>query len=379
MDSKKIGICMIGAGLRSNVTRLLFGKHSNVKLVSICDPDHKRAAERAESLGFNDVKIFSQCEEAINQPGVDWVMIFSPNTCHAGHIMAALKAGKNVFTEKPMATTIEDCEEVFKAFNNSNCQLVTGFVLRYSPIYRKVKELLDAGTIGKIISVEADENLSVELGAYIMKNWRRLRANAGPYILEKCCHDLDLLNWFIGSLPCKTASFGGLNFYVPENDYLRIEHTKADGTGPFNYYPDPNAVESPFTCDKDIVDNQVIILEYRNGVRATFHTSMSNPIPERRMYISGSEGTLVLSYGKISVRRIGEEAVRHYDLEITDGHAGGDQVIMDEFYKAMMGELPPKSTGLEGLESAVIALSIDKAQRSNTVVDIESVWKKLGH
>ena len=212
-----------------------------------------------------------------------------------------------------------------------------------------------------------------------MKNWRRLRANAGPYILEKCCHDLDLLNWFIGSLPCKTASFGGLNFYVPENDYLRIEHTKADGTGPFNYYPDPNAVESPFTCDKDIVDNQVIILEYRNGVRATFHTSMSNPIPERRMYISGSEGTLVLSYGKISVRRIGEEAVRHYDLEITDGHAGGDQVIMDEFYKAMMGELPPKSTGLEGLESAVIALSIDKAQRSNTVVDIESVWKKLGH
>ena len=97
------------------------------------------------------------------------------------------------------------------------------------------------------------------------------------------------------------------------------------------------------------------------------------------MYISGSEGTLVLSYGKISVRRIGEEAVRHYDLEITDGHAGGDQVIMDEFYKAMMGELPPKSTGLEGLESAVIALSIDKAQRSNTVVDIESVWKKLGH
>jgi len=370
---------MIGAGLRSSVTRWLFNKHDNIKLISICDPDHKRAAERAESLGFDDVKIFSDCEEAINQPGVDWVMIFSPNTCHAGHIMAAFKAGKNVFTEKPMATTIEDCEAVFQAFNNSNCQLVTGFVLRYSPIYRKVKELLDAGTIGKIISIEADENLSVELGAYIMKNWRRLRANAGPYILEKCCHDLDLLNWFIGSLPCKTASFGGLNFYVPENDYLRVEHTKSDGSGPFNFYPDPNAVESPFTCDKDIVDNQVIILEYRNGVRATFHTSMSNPIPERRMYISGSEGTLVLSYGKISVRRIGEEAVRYYDLEITDGHAGGDQVIMDEFYKAMMGELPPKSTGLEGLESAVVALNIDKAQRTNTVVDIESTWQKLGH
>ena len=370
---------MIGAGLRSGVTRLLFGKHDNLKLVSICDPDHKRAAERAASLGFDDVKICSDCHEAINAPGVDWVMIFSPNTCHAAHIMAAFKAGKNVFTEKPMATTIEDCEAVFQAFNNSSCQLVTGFVLRYSPIYRKVKALLDAGAIGKIISIEADENLSVELGAYIMKNWRRLRANAGPYILEKCCHDLDLLNWFTGSLPTKTASFGGLNFYVPENDYLRLEHTKSDGSGPFNYYPDPNAVESPFTCDKDIVDNQVIILEYRNGVRATFHTSMSNPIPERRMYISGSEGTLVLSYGKISVRRIGEDAVRHYDLEISDGHAGGDEVIMEEFYKTIMGDLPAKSTGLEGLESAVVALGIDQAQRTNTVFNIEEIWQKLGH
>lgn len=376
---RKIGICMIGAGLRSGVTRLLFGKHDNLKLVSICDPDAGRAAERAVSLGFDDVPVFSDCEQAINAPGVDWVMIFSPNTCHAGHIMAAFRAGKNVFTEKPMATTIEDCEAVFKAFKNSSCQLVTGFVLRYSPVYRKIKELLDGGAIGKIISIEADENLSVELGAYIMKNWRRKRANAGPYILEKCCHDLDLLNWFIGSLPCKTASFGGLNFYVPENDYLRIEHTRSDGSGPFNYYPDPNAVESPFTCDKDIVDNQVIILEYRNGVRATFHTSMSNPIPERRMYISGSEGTLVLSHGKISVRRIGEEAVRHYDLEITDGHAGGDEVIMEEFYKTMTGNQPPKSTGLEGLESAVVALGIDRAQQTNTVFDIEEVWRKLGH
>ena len=71
MENRQIGICMIGAGLRSNVTRLLFGKHSNLKLISICDPDFKRAAERAEGLGFKDVKIFSDCEEAINQPGVD--------------------------------------------------------------------------------------------------------------------------------------------------------------------------------------------------------------------------------------------------------------------------------------------------------------------
>ena len=374
MDTKEIGVSIIGAGLRSGVARLLFTKDRNLKLRSIFDPDRERAMERVSSLGFPEARICTSAEEAIAAPGVEWVMVFSPNSCHAGHIMAALKADKNVFTEKPMATTIEDCEQVFRAFNGSKRQLVTGFVLRYSPIYRKIKELLDRKEVGKIISIEADENLSVDLGSYIMCNWRRLRANAGPYILEKCCHDLDLLNWFIGSLPVKTASFGGLNFYVPENEYIHEQHKEQ-----FHLIPDSHAVPSPFLADKDIIDNQVIILEYANGARATFHTTMSNPIPERRMYISGSEGTLVLSHGKISLRRIGEEATRFFDLDITDGHAGGDQVIMNELYKTMCEEQAPRSTGLQGLESAVVGLCIDQAQRTNTIVDIGEVWARLGH
>ena len=171
----------------------------------------------------------------------------------------------------------------------------------------------------------------------------------------------------------KTASFGGLTFYVPENEYLHEKHKKQ-----FHLIPDSHAVPSPFLADKDIVDNQVIILEYANGARATFHTTMSNPIPERRMYISGSEGTLILSQGKISLRRLGEEATRFYDLEITDGHAGGDRVIMDELYKTMRDDEAPKSTGLQGLESTVVALCIDQAQRTNTIVDISGIWSRLG-
>jgi len=373
MNTQEIGIAIIGAGLRSRVARLLFPLDKNLKLKGIFDPDESRARERMESLGFPEARICSTAEEAIHLDGVDWVMVFSPNSCHAGHIMAALKAGKNVFTEKPMTTRIEDCEQIYRAFSESNRRLVTGFVLRYSPVYRKIKELLDAGAVGKIITIEADENLSVDLGSYIMCNWRRKRENAGPYILEKCCHDLDLLNWFIGALPVKTASFGGLNFYVPENEYLHEKHKKQ-----FHLIPDSHAVPSPFLADKDIVDNQVIILEYANGARATFHTTMSNPIPERRMYISGSEGTLILSQGKISLRRLGEEATRFYDLEITDGHAGGDRVIMDELHKTMRDDEAPKSTGLQGLESTVVALCIDQAQRTNTIVDISGIWSRLG-
>ena len=378
MEKTEIGIGLIGAGARSAVLKLLFGCGTKLRLRGVYDPDAGHARERAASLGFPQARICASEVEVLESAAVDWVLVFSPNCFHAGQVAAALRAGKDVFTEKPMATALEDCEEVCRAYQQSGRQLATGFVLRYSPIYRKIRELLDAGEIGRIISIEADDNLPVTLGSYIMRNWRRRRANAGPYILEKNCHDLDLLNWFTGSLPARVASFGGLDFFVPKNERLRREYTDAEGRSPFTAIPDDHGEASPFLADKDIVDNQVCILEYRNGIRATFHATLANRLPDRRMYISGSEGTLVLSREVIRVRRLGEEAVRTYDFHNQDEHGGGDAVIMRELYETMCGGGAPKSSGMQGLRSAVVALGLDEAQRTGTVVDLDAVWRRLG-
>ena len=112
-------------------------------------------------------------------PGVEWAMVFSPNCFHAEQIIASFEAGKHVFTEKPLATSIGDCVRIFEAHRRSGRHFATGFVLRYSPIYRKVKALLDAGTIGRILSIDANENIRPEHGAYIMRNWRRRRELSG--------------------------------------------------------------------------------------------------------------------------------------------------------------------------------------------------------
>jgi predicted dehydrogenase len=371
-----INVAVIGAGGRGKgvTRRLLDDSDGNVKVVAVFDPDKEVAAGALKRWNSPDTKICDSYQEAINTPGVEWIMVFSPNANHKEHILAGFAAGKHVFTEKPLATSIEDCEEIYKAHQKCKQTFATGFVLRYAPIYRKAKEILESGAIGKILSIDANENIAPAHGGYIMRNWRRLSEYAGPHILEKCCHDLDLINWFCESVPSKVASFGGCDFFVPKNDHYREKF----GDKTFASWPDPHAVDSPFTSDKDLLDNQIGIMQYRNNIRVMFQATMSNAIPERRMYFSCTEGTMIVElYTSIlRYRRIGDEGETVINFA-ADGHGGGDAFIMKELYDTMANGVAPKCSGDEGLESAVVALALDKAAQTNQLVDLEPVWKQL--
>ena len=288
--SRRIGVAVIGAGGRARgvVANLLRDSDGGVEVRSVYDPDPAMAADALDAWGSEGAAC-AGFEEAIAAPGVEWVMVFSPNAFHREQIEAAFAAGKHVFSEKPLATTIEDCEAIHRLHRESGLLFATGFVLRYAPLYRKVKEILDSGRLGLLVSIDANENITPAHGGYIMRNWRRLKRFAGPHILEKCCHDLDLLNWFCRDLPARVASFGGLDVFTPEHESLRAKY----GEATFAAWPDPHAVESPFTSEKDLMDNQVSILEYRNGVRVMFQATMCNALPERRMYFSCVEGTMI--------------------------------------------------------------------------------------
>lgn len=371
-----INIAIIGAGERGRgvTNNLLKDSDGNVKVVSLFDPDKDVAKTSVEKLGEKDAKICDSYQEAIDTNGVDWVMVFSPNVYHKEHIAYAFKQNKHVFTEKPLAVTVEDCQEIYNTHQQSGKLFATGFVLRYAPLYRKAKEILDSGKLGKILSIDANENIAPAHGGYIMCNWRRLTKYAGPHILEKCCHDIDLLNWFCESIPSKVASFGGLNFFIPENEpFMKKYEAKT-----FTSWPDPHAVESPFTSDKDLKDNQVSILEYRNNIRVMFQATMSNAIPERRMYFSCTEGTMIIELyaGTLKYKCISDKEVTSIELS-GDGHGGGDDYIMKELYDTMVNGTAPKCSGDEGLESSVVAITLDKAANAGTTIDLEPIWKKL--
>ncbi len=375
---KRFGVAVLGAGNRARyvVKNLLRDSGGAVRVVSTFDPDRTLLDETLRKIwGSSDALAASSAEEAIHAPGVDWVMVFSPNSCHRDHILAAFAAGKDVFAEKPLATTIDACKEISEAQRRSGRVFATGFVLRYAPIYRRAKELLDSGMFGRLLLIEGNENIAPDHGGYIMCNWRRLTKFAGPHILEKCCHDLDLINWFCGSLPSRVASFGGRDFFKPENNRLMEKY----GEKTFKSWWDPHAQATPFTDDTDLMDNQVSIAEFRNRIRVTFTATMSNAIPERRLSFACAEGTMKLNlYSNIiRYRRLGDEGVTELNFS-GDGHGGGDSYIMKELYETMSRGVPPKCSGAEGLRSAVFALALDQAARNGEIVDLEPVWKALG-
>lgn len=375
---KQFGVAVLGTGNRARyvVKNLLRDSGGAVRVVSAFDPDRELLKETLGKIWETpDALAAASAEEAIHVPGVDWVMVFSPNSCHRDHILAAFAAGKDVFSEKPLATTIEACKEISDAQKRSGRVFATGFVLRYAPMYRRAKELLDSGRFGRLLLIEGNENIAPDHGGYIMCNWRRLTKFAGPHILEKCCHDLDLINWFCNSLPSRVAAFGGRDFFKPENNFLMEKY----GEKTFKSWWDPHAEKTPFTDDTDLMDNMVSIAEFRNRIRVTFTATMSNAIPERRLSFACTEGTMKLDLysNLLRYRRLGDEGVTELNFS-GDGHGGGDSYIMKELYETMSKGVPPKCSGQEGLRSAVFALALDRAAQTGELVDLEPIWDSLG-
>ena len=372
-----IQVAVIGGGVRARhlLGELLKISDRRVEPVAVYERDRELAADLLRFWGTPDARICDSPEEAVGTPGVEWLMVCSPNVFHKEHILAGFAAGKHVFSEKPLATTVADCREIYEASRRTDRHFATGFVLRYAPIYRKVKEILDSGEIGRILSIDANENVTPAHGGYAMTNWRRHTAMAGPYILEKCCHDLDLLNYFCDSLPSRIASFGGNDYFNPSNAHL----LKKYGEHMYKSWPDPHRIDTPFTDDADLMDNQVSILEYRNRIRVQFQCTMSNIIPERRMYFSCTEGTMIVELysGTIRYQNIGAPGTSVLDFH-GESHGGGDPILMRALFETMTGGSAPLCSGDEGLNSAVVALSCDEAARTGRVIDLEPIWKSLG-
>lgn len=376
----EIGIGLIGCGsMGVALAKRLVEVDPQLKIKGIFDPDD-RSINNAISLFSDQLKIYDDYQQLVKAPDMDWLMIASWNCFHRDQVIAAFEAGKHVFCQKPLATNLDDCLAMYRAWQKSGKRFTIGFTLRYSPHYRKIKELLESGAIGQIISLEFNETLEFNHGGYIMGDWRRLTKYAGSHLLEKCCHDIDLINWLVASQPKRVASFGGLNFFKPENEY-HIQRIGKNKAGKSAYMTWNSLVGlNPFTSDKDIVDNQVAIIEFENGVRATFHTNCNAGISERRMYILGTEGALRADVliGKIEVRRIGFEAkIEDHSTDAKGGHGEGDAYLVKDLAASMIDGTPP-SVGMDNaLFSSITCFAIDEAMAIGKVVDLTSFWKQM--
>jgi len=192
--------------------------------------------------------------------------------------------------------------------------------------------------------------------------------------LEKCCHDIDILNWLIDSVPHRVASFGGTNIFTKEN------RPNEDDLDVYKSWTQAWENIDPFSSEKDIADNQVVIMEYRNNVRVTFHTNSSCGWSERKIKLCGTKGTIEgnLIDGTMKLRTIGriykEENIQLKSIGI---HGGADSIIVNDLAESMHKGTIPKATGMEGLSSAIVCLAIDEAMVTGQVVDLEPFWKRF--
>jgi len=391
--NSNVNIGLIGCGSRLRYVAHCLQKadtEKRIRIRALHDPDAEMIRKTQESLGLQDASnctVYESDEALIADPQLDWVFIGSPNCSHARQAILALNAGKHVFCEKPLATTIDDCLAIDRAARDARARgqvFAFGLVLRYSAHYQRIKELLASGALGRVMSFEFNETLGFNHGGFFFGDWRRERSVSGPVILEKCCHDFDLANWLIESLPVRTASFGGTSFFTPENAGI-VERlgTNERGLKAYHSYRGGIQKHNAFDGGADILDHQVAILEYANGVRATFHFNANAAIDERRFYICGTEGTLQanLATSILEWRPIGWNTERQtLDTKAldSDGHGGGDVMMARSLVETLLRGEPPLASAREGVTSAIVALAIDQAQREGRIIDLREDWKAAG-
>eukprot|EP01111_Echinosteliopsis_oligospora_P007451 TRINITY_DN2249_c0_g1_i1.p1 TRINITY_DN2249_c0_g1~~TRINITY_DN2249_c0_g1_i1.p1 ORF type:complete len:429 (+),score=66.24 TRINITY_DN2249_c0_g1_i1:49-1335(+) len=373
----RIGAIGVGSRLRSLLVDLMYTHQGLVDLVRICDESDVAINKTREQLFEFKFESCNDYHELLKDETIDWVLIGSKNNQHRDHCVDAFAAGKHVFCEKPLAITLDQCEEIHKAHLSSGKLFATGFVLRHAPLYEKIRQIAtNTDTFGKIVSIDACENLPPEHGGYIMRNWRRHREESGPHILEKCCHDIDIILWIVGSLPTRVAAFGGTNVFIPENaptDPVIQERYKW-----WNFaWEDVD----PFTSEKNIEDNIVAIIEFKNNVRVTFHANSHCCIPQRRISISGTKGTVQgdLYTDKVEYQYVDPRlTLESINVRSIGVHGGGDKHIVDDLAKCMETNKQPKASGEHALVSAIVCLAIDQARIENRMVNLDATWKRFG-
>ncbi len=389
-STRNVRVGIVGTGQRASAFVKGFRKLPGVELKALCDVDRGRLEAYAEQRDCRDVRLFTDLAGMLAGDLVDAVVVTVPDYLHRQVALECFAAGKHLMLEKPMALTVDDCKDIIRAKLRSGRVLQVGFVLRCTPFYRKVKELVDSGVLGQIMGISAAEYLSTAHSASYMRRWHRKSANSGSFMLTKCSHDLDLLNWIAGSQAWRVASFGANNFFLPAKRPASHCSKCAEPDCRFRFNPDkgsfvfmtPADRANPagrdfdlcvYNDDKDLVDNQVAIIEYANGVRADFSLQLFRAKGARTIAISGSEAYLTgcLEDNRITVlhARTGQSEV-HEIAAAASGHAGGDEHFIREFVEAVRDGAEPPTDLRAGLASTVVGVAIETARTRGTVIAI---------
>lgn len=341
------------------------------------------------------------------------MLICTPDRLHVEPVAAFATLGYHIMVEKPMALDEASCREIVKAVEESGVMLAVGHVLRYTPYTHALKQIVDSGRLGSIVSIQHLEPVGFwhQAHSFVRGNWRR-SDEATSMLMAKACHDLDWLQYVLGEPPARVSSFGRLSHFSPVNrpagaadrclDCSVAEKCpysasrlygdmmdRQEHSWPLSVVVDsftPEALEEAlrtgpygrcvYACDNDVVDHQVVAMEFPGGATATFTmTAFTEAAGNRRTRIFGTYGELVgdgesirvydfLTRAEESIALAGDGA-----MNAAGGHGGGDSGLMDAFIEAVATGDPTriKSGPRDSLLSHISVLAAERARLNGSV------------
>ena len=367
-----------------------------MKVVAVADLDPAKVEKARRLYNIPQENCFASAEEMLEHDKLADVMVVSTmDRQHVGHAIPALRKGYNILMEKPISPELAKCKEILQVASECPGKIIVCHVLRYTAFYNQLKELIQSGRIGDVVTICANENVGYwhQAHSFVRGNWRN-STQTSPMILQKSCHDMDILTWLLGKKCVSVSSFGSTQLFkperAPEGAALRcLDGCKVKDSCPFDaekiYVTSPktgrangdswissvlsveNTLESTYQalregpygrcvyhCDNDVVDHQQTNLLMEDGSTISFTMCAFTEDCYRYFKAMGTKGEIEadMKSNVIHVREFGkgEETTDVGKLSADlKGHGGGDSGIVKDFLEMLLSGAEPneRTTTLE--------------------------------
>ena len=400
---------LLGAGHRGNIYADYATKHPDeLRIVAVADINESRRTDIKFQHSIDQKYCFADWKDIFkHKKFADAVIIATPDNLHTQPCMAALEAGYDILLEKPIAPTEEECRQLLDKAKASNQIVGVCHVLRYTPYFRELKEIIDAGLIGNIISIQHMEPIEqIHMShSYVRGKWRNSKT-ATPIVLAKSCHDTDIIRWLVNSPADDVHCFGNLSWFTNTNAPAGSTERCTDGckvesTCPYSalqiYLRDRKRLyvfDMPknknewdkfileqlkctdygrcvYRMDNDQPDHLTVNMLFENGVTAAFSMEAHVSYEGRRTRIMGSKGDIVGDMEMFVMTDFKTRKQTSWKLK-TDPHGGGDHRLMKDWVQAVaQQDKTLLSSSIEvSIESHLMAFAAEKSRLNRTIEEI---------
>jgi predicted dehydrogenase len=377
--SKKIKIGLIGVAHRAFIAEN-WHNDQRAEIVAGCDISQAYLKEFQDKYG-RETFVSEDYKELLKRDDIDAIAIFTPDNFHAEPAIAAMKAGKDVFLEKPMAITIEACKEIIRAEKESGQKLMIGFNMRYMDYFKTMKNIIMDGTIGEIKTIWIRHFVNYGGWAYF-HDYRANRKGSTSLLLQKASHDIDMAHFLIGEYFNRVIGMGTLSVYGGSNP----NDLTCDKCAEKNVCPDfsdrsdaPGKQMCCFRREVDVEDQSAITMATPGGIIGTYMQCHFAPDNWRNYAVIGTRGRLesnqdesiTLFTQKKNSTRNGNyfpySRVRYEIGETEGGHNGADPKMCKAFLDYLIDDVKPQASSVDGLMAVAVGCKGTESIRNGNV------------